>query len=158
MERIARRAEVAVGTLYNHFVDRAALMEALFENRRRAMHERVDEALARTETLPFRARLQEVVDAIVIVPPDALRVRRLLLQEAPPYKLPTHATFEKFEPLFAQGRTEKALRPDVFGMQIRALHALLFVAVRTAVEDGDAASLRALSDEIVRQFLDGSAP
>src|SRR5207249_10400262 len=49
MEQIAARAGVSVGTLYNHFVDRRDLVEALIESRRSALLLAVDEALARRE-------------------------------------------------------------------------------------------------------------
>ena len=46
MEAIASRAGVAVGTLYNHFQDREALLSALIQSRRQALLDRVDRALA----------------------------------------------------------------------------------------------------------------
>ncbi len=46
MEHVALRAGVAVGTLYNHFRDRDALLASLLEARRRELLERVDAAVA----------------------------------------------------------------------------------------------------------------
>jgi AcrR family transcriptional regulator len=46
MEHVALRAGVAVGTLYNHFRDREALLASLLEARRRELLERVDSAVA----------------------------------------------------------------------------------------------------------------
>jgi DHA2 family multidrug resistance protein len=104
MDRIARQAEVAVGTLYNHFADRDALMQALFAARRTAMLARVREGLAATLDQPFRARLQAIIDAIVIAPPEVLRFRRLLIQQtALPLKAPSSDQLDVLAPLFAQG-------------------------------------------------------
>ncbi len=46
MERIAEEAGVAVGTLYNHFEDRAALVRSLVRSRREDLLRRVDEAVS----------------------------------------------------------------------------------------------------------------
>ena len=46
MERIAEQAGVAVGTLYNHFEDRAALVQSLVRSRREALLSRVDASVA----------------------------------------------------------------------------------------------------------------
>lgn len=61
METIAERAGVAVGTLYNHFKDRAAMLEALMEGRREVLNERLDAVLEAVEGKPFREQLQAYV-------------------------------------------------------------------------------------------------
>ncbi len=45
MERIASRAGVAVGTLYNHFEDKDALVRSLVRSSRQALLDRVDGAV-----------------------------------------------------------------------------------------------------------------
>jgi len=45
MEQVADEAGVAVGTLYNYFADRKALVSSLLEERRAEMLRRIDEAL-----------------------------------------------------------------------------------------------------------------
>jgi AcrR family transcriptional regulator len=157
MERIARQAEVAVGTLYNHFADRTALVQALFEIRRAAMITRVRAALTGTRELPFRPRLQAVVEAIIIVPPDVLRFRRLLIQEsALPYKAPSTGQLEILAPLFVQGHKEGALRAAPGKLQPYFLLALVQAAIRHAVEAGNEVSLQEISDEVVQQFMAGA--
>ncbi len=49
MERIAEEAGVAVGTLYNHFEDRAALVRSLVRSRREDLLTRVDAAVQAAE-------------------------------------------------------------------------------------------------------------
>jgi AcrR family transcriptional regulator len=55
---IAERAGVAVGTLYNYFPDREALLEALFKLRRDALLPRLVAAAEATAALPFEERLR----------------------------------------------------------------------------------------------------
>src|SRR5512146_1839893 len=64
MERIAGRAGVAVGTLYNHFADRAALVAALCAAGRGVLLERIDAAVAAAAAGP-RAELRAFVEAVV---------------------------------------------------------------------------------------------
>ncbi|WP_433512232.1 TetR/AcrR family transcriptional regulator [Nonomuraea sp. CA-143628] len=46
LEEIARSAEVSIGTLYNRFPTRGALVEAVFEDRRATVAELAEQALA----------------------------------------------------------------------------------------------------------------
>ncbi len=64
MESIAARAGVAVGTLYNHFQDREALVSALVRSRRKALLDRVDLALAGAEGAPFEEALAAFLAAL----------------------------------------------------------------------------------------------
>ncbi len=64
MESIAARAGVAVGTLYNHFQDREALVSALVRSRRKALLDRVDQALAGAEGAPFEEGLAAFLGAL----------------------------------------------------------------------------------------------
>jgi AcrR family transcriptional regulator len=64
MERIAARAGVAVGTLYNHFADRGALLEALMCARRSAFLGRIDEAVAATAGRPISERLSALMNGM----------------------------------------------------------------------------------------------
>src|SRR6188508_1408133 len=64
MEDVAGEAGVAVGTLYNYFADRNALLDALLDERGAALFERIDAALA-DEKLPFEARLAAFLGATV---------------------------------------------------------------------------------------------
>jgi AcrR family transcriptional regulator len=62
MEDIAARAGIAVGTLYNYFQDRAALVGALLETRRQPLVDGLDRALAPGDT--FDVRLDRFVRAL----------------------------------------------------------------------------------------------
>src|SRR5439155_24611613 len=53
MNEIAARAGVAVGTLYNHFQDREALLEALLDARRAELKDRLDASVHAGARAPF---------------------------------------------------------------------------------------------------------
>jgi AcrR family transcriptional regulator len=61
---IADRAGVAVGTLYNYFPDRDAMISALFQARRSELAPRVVAAAKDAEAMPFEQRLRSYVRAV----------------------------------------------------------------------------------------------
>jgi AcrR family transcriptional regulator len=63
--QIARRAGVAVGTLYNYFTDRDALIRALFESRRATFRPRLLAATQAGSDLPFEPRLRRFVREVL---------------------------------------------------------------------------------------------
>ncbi|HTO96335.1 MAG TPA: TetR/AcrR family transcriptional regulator [Myxococcales bacterium] len=58
VDEIAARAGVSVGTVYNHFRDRRALLSGLVERRRKELARKLDDDLARSEAEPFDAQLR----------------------------------------------------------------------------------------------------
>ncbi len=58
LAQIAKKAGVAVGTLYNYFEDRDAMVRALFETRRATVRPKVQAALTAGADLPFEPRLR----------------------------------------------------------------------------------------------------
>ena len=65
--QIAKRAGVAVGTLYNYFTDRDALIKALFESRRATLWPQLRAAVGAGAKLPFEARLRTFVRDVFTV-------------------------------------------------------------------------------------------
>jgi AcrR family transcriptional regulator len=63
--QISRRAGVAVGTLYNYFTDRDALIRALFESRRATFRPRLFAAIQAGSDLPFEPRLRRFVREVL---------------------------------------------------------------------------------------------
>lgn len=62
--QIAKRAGVAVGTLYNYFTDRDALIRGLFESRRATFRPRLLAAIDAGKDLAFEPRLRGFVRAV----------------------------------------------------------------------------------------------
>lgn len=58
LAQIAKKAGVAVGTLYNYFEDRDALIRALFEMRRATLRPQLRAAISEHAELPFEQRLR----------------------------------------------------------------------------------------------------
>lgn len=65
MTAIARKAGVAVGTLYNYHVDRDALVTALFETRRAALLPRMEAVAAAGRELAFEPRLRALIAGLL---------------------------------------------------------------------------------------------
>jgi AcrR family transcriptional regulator len=63
--QIAKRAGVAVGTLYNYFTDREALIRALFDARRATLRPRLLAAISAGRDLPFEPRLRGFVREVL---------------------------------------------------------------------------------------------
>jgi AcrR family transcriptional regulator len=65
LAQIAKRAGVAVGTLYNYFTDRDALIRGLFESRRATLRPRLLAAITAGAELSFVPRLRKFVHAVL---------------------------------------------------------------------------------------------
>jgi AcrR family transcriptional regulator len=66
MERIAAGAGVSVGTLYNHFEDRDALVQALFDSRSSTLRKLLAEAVTTSVGRPVREQVQEMLRAVAV--------------------------------------------------------------------------------------------
>jgi len=65
LAQIAKRAGVAVGTLYNYFSDRDALIRGLFESRRATLRPRLLAAISEGVDLAFEPRLRLFVRTVL---------------------------------------------------------------------------------------------
>ncbi|MEB2321875.1 MAG: TetR/AcrR family transcriptional regulator [Sorangiineae bacterium] len=65
MEDIAAGAGVSVGTLYNYFADRSAILAALLESRRRDLTSLLDAAIIETEDVPFETALERILATLL---------------------------------------------------------------------------------------------
>jgi AcrR family transcriptional regulator len=65
MGTIAAKAGVSVGTLYNHFADREAMLAGLLGARRAELLGKLDGALRETAGQPLRARLRAILTAFL---------------------------------------------------------------------------------------------
>ena len=136
MERIAARAGVAVGTLYNHFKDKDALLKALLTSRREELVARLDGALKSTQGAPFRDRLEGYLRALlehfeahrsylaVVVQAEHARVAQMPTVVGSPS--PTmREVLQRAELLVKAGIEEKVLRPDHAELLPAILHGMV---------------------------------
>ncbi len=131
MDDIAARAGVAVGTLYNYFADRTALIAALVDSRRDELIHRIDKALASAEELPFQKQLEVFVMAAF----QHFKTHRpflTILMEAESAHLTTakprdsvRALFERCEAVVARGVQLGAVKADTLVDYAAMLHGCL---------------------------------
>ena len=117
MELIAARAGVAVGTLYNHFANREALINALMQARRDEMMSSASTAIARFKGKPFAEQLHGVISALVDTMLERPAFRRALVSGDLPQVFAKKKQFitelhKQLELVLAVGHRQKALRPD----------------------------------------------
>jgi AcrR family transcriptional regulator len=160
MERIADRAGVAVGTLYNHFQDRRALVDALSCTRREALFARLDAALAASEGAPFEAQLRAYLTALAEHGRLHGRLLGALVQagEGPARVRPSGSILDGFlaraQALVDRGIDGGALRPERRGLLAPALVGLARAAMVRAVEGG--ATWDEVVDTVTDLFLRGA--
>ena len=161
MEDIAARAGVAVGTLYNHFEDREALVAALVRSRREALFGRLDAALAGVRDAGAAAQLRAYLGAVE----EHARAHGPLLSalmqagegpaEARPSKTVLVDLVRRADQIVARGVAAGELRPDaarVFGLALVGMaRAVLVRAIEGGAAPGEPAAA------IVDLFLRGAA-
>ncbi len=159
MERIASRAGVAVGTLYNHFQDKEALLRSLVHSRREALLERVDAALHGMRGRPVEERLRAFLGAVA----DHARAHGPLLSvlvqagEGPARPRPSKTLIAdlvaRADRIVADGIAARDLRADrakVFG------HALVGMARAVLVRSLEEGASADVTDALVELFLQGA--
>jgi AcrR family transcriptional regulator len=118
MAQIAERAGVAVGTLYNRFADREALLDALLTERRAELLENLDASLGAHAEAGFRTALVGFLTSM-FAHCDAHRpFLRLVFANPPGWKKRedvSRALFERMQALVKRGQREKVLRRDAEG-------------------------------------------
>jgi len=161
MEQIASRAGVAVGTLYNHFEDRRALVAALSCSRREALFARLDAALAAEVGKPVREQVRAFVAAVAEHSRAHGRYLSMLVQagEGPANPLPGKTMLAELvaraDVLAARGVASGELRPeheDLFGLTLVGM-----IRVFNARILEGSASWEALGEPLVDLFLRGAA-
>jgi len=137
MEAIAATAGVAVGTLYNHFEHRAALVDALLQARQAELLEHLDEELEAHQRQPFVEQLCAFVEAALdFFAQHGPFVRVFLEAEHQPLEKQARRGDElltevrrRLEILLHRGAKTKALRQDPSGvcgwLVLGALRAML---------------------------------
>jgi AcrR family transcriptional regulator len=116
MAQIAERAGVAVGTLYNRFADRDALLDGLFAERRGEMLIELDRTIASLETAGFREQLVGFFTSWFEQVDQRREFFRLLFSDGGWMRKRAQtstAMFDRLESILKRGHREKLLRRDV---------------------------------------------
>ena len=113
LEEIARRAEVGIGTLYRHFPNRQALLEALYVNE-------VEELARSAEQLdgadPWKALnswLERVIGYLTTKRALAAELTNYLTPDAPLFQVCRASLFSAGEPLLKRAQDAGVVRRDV---------------------------------------------
>ncbi len=146
LEEIARRAGVGIGTLYRHFPNRQALVEALYINE--------VEAVCRSATQPEGADPWEALNGwferlIAYFATKRALAHELLNyldQDAPLFKDCRASLFAAGEPLLKRAQDAGVVRPDVAFSDV--MHMVIGIAKIPAAEPDQI-------DHILRIALDG---
>jgi AcrR family transcriptional regulator len=155
LAQIAKRAGVAVGTLYNYFEDRDALIRALFEMRRSTLHPQLRAAMSKSPTLPFEDRLRAFVRDTFAVLESHRKFVKVAIEAEHLKKSTPHDMQLAINELVAAGIKEKVLAhaardllPVVLAGAIKA------VAIRRITDNARLDPREA--DAVVSIFLDGA--
>ena len=158
MSQIAERAGVAVGTLYNRFKDREALLQALIAQRRAELLAELESAARKVATLGLRERLMGVVHTLLLQTEQHRPFLRLVLASefahGPGKEQMLRALRERLEDVLGPSHSE--LREDPEG----SFPVLLLALVRGTLER-DRYGLPVLdpataAQQIVEFFLKGA--
>jgi AcrR family transcriptional regulator len=120
LQAVAKRAGVAVGTIYNHFEDRSELFAELFARRREELYETLDAATKKAAGRGFDAQLETYVSTVFSYFDTRRAFLRLALEghKPPPVRKAreAHNSMEQLtvraERIVRAGIKEKKLRAD----------------------------------------------
>jgi len=159
MERIAGAAGVSVGTLYNHFKDRNAMIDALRASRIARLSERVQQMLDGVVGRPVREQVRAYLSTVASHAHDHGRFLAALIQEQlgpSSLRAPAHARAVLLPAaleILSRGVASGELREDASGVRAEALVALArLLLVRTVEGQARPEEFEALAD----LFLDGA--
>ena len=157
LAQIARKAGVAVGTLYNYFADRDAMIRALFESRRAALRPKLLGVIGMGQDLKFEARLQQFVHGILEVFDEHRRFLKVSM-ETEHYKIsPSTIAADlnaALEMMVTAGVAEKAIDAKKAPLLVSVIGGTLRAIVLKRVVDGQPFASDA--DLLVGLFLDGA--
>lgn len=171
MGDIASRAGVAVGTLYNHFKDREALLTGVIDARRAELFQRLDEVLQKEAARPFPEQLAAFLRAFLGTFEEHRRFMNILMQgESGRYhtlfpaagKLPSEAmkaVYERVEKLIRRGVQKKALKPrgaEFFPSLLMGMMRGLLMHTLYSADDPSRAAPTQHVDRLVEFFLEGA--
>jgi AcrR family transcriptional regulator len=168
MEDIAARAGVSVGTLYNHFADRDALLQELIVTRRQDLLSRLDGVLASTEKDGFGAQLEQFVRAVlehfdshkaflaIVLESEHARAHDLTGARSTRPNTALLEVFRRVEELLMRGRIIGMLRPEGAEMFPSFLMGLLKGTLSRELYAPTGVALASRAPALVLFFLHGA--
>ena len=155
LAQIAKKAGIAVGTLYNYFEDRDAMVRALFETRRATLRPKVQAALAAGADLPFEARLRTFLRQVFGVFEEHRRYIKVVFEAEHLKPTGSHVDLiTAIDAIIAVGLAEGVIaKASVEPLSILLAGALRTVLVRKS-QSGD--SFVEAVDPIVTLLVDGA--
>jgi AcrR family transcriptional regulator len=166
MNDIASRAGVAVGTMYNHFKDRDAMLAALMRERRMNMFAIMDEFLELPTSGNFHEDLLAMMRRIGAYLEEHKRYHNIMHQCDSPGTLASYpetaalipelkeAMNLRFDKLMRRGIAQKALRPELANYYPQLLMGILRSAKLRQAEIPNEDHMPI--EEIVRFFMKGA--
>lgn len=157
LAQIARRAGVAVGTLYNYFADRDAMIALLFERRRESLRPLMAAARTNGKALAFEPRLRLLMRDLLGALESHRRFVKVAVETEYHKRSPSttakdlHAAFEEVVAVGVQeGVIAEATAPLLTMLLAGAIKAVI---MRRIADGGD---FVADADPIVSLMLDGA--
>lgn len=159
MEHIAARAGVAVGTLYNHFKDRKALVAALLDRHREQLKDDVRAAEQANLGKPMKEQLVAMLAAMNV---GWSKIYLVMKQgEKVPDAKTRAAMRARFQEIFAgvleRGRKEGILSADPEGLHALVIQGLIQVFFAAAADDPRKYPPGKVVERVVELFLYGTA-
>ena len=160
MAQIAERAGVAVGTLYNRFADRDALLEALLSERRGDILAELDRTLVTLEASGFREQLVGFFTTWFEKIDEHRAFFRLLLSRevgsAQKRAQTSGAMFDRLESILQRGHGEKLLKPYIDRSFVLPLFWMAKGMLQRELYGLEPLGPREAARSLVSLFLDGA--
>lgn len=170
VESIASRAGVSVGTVYNYFADRKALLDAVIDHRKGALVQELLALATETEGRPFLERLNAMLKHLLehfqsqrpyfLLMLQAEGASTTMLKQAvsDPCQGPFGPVFSHMEAIVEQGIREGVLRNEAPRPLTRFLVGITRGMGIAALMDPAAPDIRENRETILRYFLHGAGP
>jgi AcrR family transcriptional regulator len=169
MGTIAAKAGVSVGTLYNHFEDREALLGGLLAARRAELVGKIDDAIRKAAGRPLRERLRGILGAFcshceghrkfvhIVLQREVGRYQQTYPQAWAKKNDSMREIHERIEGEMRRGVKERALRPEAAELAATFFLGMLrALIIRDAeIAAGSGSDMAAGVDQLLDAFFDG---
>lgn len=146
LEEIARRADVGIGTLYRHFPNRQALLEALYVDEVEEVCRSAAELDAADPWEALQSWFERFIGYIATKQALAHELLNYLDKDAELFQVSRAALFDAGEPLLKRAQEAGVVRPDVTIAEV--IQMVIGIAKIPASEPGQ-------NEHILRIALDG---